>query len=180
MDWYQRQMDEITSSLTQFPDLNLALPHLSTLADPGAITDLSGLQQGGGIPSIQSSGLLSSIIPNADAAFNLSDISSGQSISPKIFSGAAQQFFESISQKTTVHPTMKRIDAEIPYANGPDIQKKLKEYEEALNAPQTPENASRLRQNIERLKEYQKLPERLQEAYYEKEKHLYGLSQNIE
>lgn len=180
MDWYQRQMDEITSSLTQFPDLNLALPHLSTLADPGAIPGLSGLQQGGGMPSIQSSWLLSSIIPNANAAFNLSDISSGQSIPPTIFSGAAQQFFESISQKTTVHPTMKRIDAEIPYANGPDIQKRLKEYEEALNAPQTPENASRLRQNIERLKEYQKLPERLQEAYYEKEKHLYGLSQNIE
>lgn len=34
MDWYQRQMDEISSSLTQFPDLKLALPDLSTLADP--------------------------------------------------------------------------------------------------------------------------------------------------
>lgn len=34
MDWYQRQMDEIIASLTQFPDLNLLLPDLSTLADP--------------------------------------------------------------------------------------------------------------------------------------------------
>lgn len=75
---------------------------------------------------------------------------------------------------------MKRIDAEIPYANGPDIQKKLIEYEEALKTSQSPENTSRLQQNIERLKEYQELPERLQEAYYEKEKHLYGLSQNVE
>lgn len=47
------------------------------------------------------------------------------------------------------------------------------EYEKALEAPQTPENQSLLRENIERLKEYQELPERLQEAYYEKEKHLY-------
>lgn len=56
MDWYQRQMDEITSSLTQFPDLNLALPNLSTLADPGAIPGIeNALQQGGGIANIQSS-----------------------------------------------------------------------------------------------------------------------------
>lgn len=75
---------------------------------------------------------------------------------------------------------MKSIYAEIPYANGPDIKKKLIEYEKALGAPQNAENRSRLQQNIERLKEYLELPERLQELYYEKEKHLYGLSQNVE
>lgn len=85
-----------------------------------------------------------------------------------------------MSQKPSVNPSLKRIDAEIPYANGPDIDKKLIEYEKALGAPQSAENRSRLQQNIERLKEYKELPERLQEAYYEKEKHLYGLSKNVE
>lgn len=33
MDWYQRQMDEIMSSLTHLPDLKIYLPDLSSLAD---------------------------------------------------------------------------------------------------------------------------------------------------
>lgn len=33
MDWYHRQMDEITSSLTQFPDLSLELPDHNDLFD---------------------------------------------------------------------------------------------------------------------------------------------------
>lgn len=40
MDWYQRQMDEVMSSLTQFPDLNLSLPDLTGVhADRGLIPE---------------------------------------------------------------------------------------------------------------------------------------------
>lgn len=35
MDWYQRQMDEIMSSLTHLPDIKIFLPDLSSLADSG-------------------------------------------------------------------------------------------------------------------------------------------------
>lgn len=38
MDWYQRQMDEIMSSLTHLPDLKITLPDLSGLADSGWIS----------------------------------------------------------------------------------------------------------------------------------------------
>ncbi len=35
MDWYQRQMDEIMSSLTHLPDIKIFLPDLAGLADSG-------------------------------------------------------------------------------------------------------------------------------------------------
>lgn len=76
--------------------------------------------------------------------------------------------------------SQKSMYMEFPYANGPDIDKRLIEYEKALNAPQSAENRALIEENMFRLRGYRKLPERLQEAYYEKEKHLYGLSQNLE
>lgn len=126
---------------------------------------------------MQPSSFLSSFLPTADALSLSSLFNPGEENSLYKLTGTPQAAFERFP--ITVNPKMKRIDANIPYANGPDIQKKLIEYEKALEAPQSPENQSRLRQNIERLKEYQELPERLQEAYYEKEKHLYGLSKNV-
>jgi len=39
MDWYQRQMDEIMSSLTHLPGLKIFLPDLTGLADGGLISE---------------------------------------------------------------------------------------------------------------------------------------------
>jgi hypothetical protein len=45
MDWYQRQMDEIMSSLTHLPDIKIFLPDLSALADSGWMSSFgSGLK----------------------------------------------------------------------------------------------------------------------------------------
>ncbi len=98
-------------------------------------------------------------------------------VPPRVFAGANQEAIYALP--ITINPQPKSIEADIPYADGPDIQKKLLEWQKALSAPQSAVNKSRLQQNIQRLKEYQELPERLQEAYYEKEKHLYNLSQNV-
>lgn len=185
MDWYQRQMDEVISSLTQFPDLNLSLPDLSHLGDLGAIPELeSGIQQGGVSSLLQSGGSLWAIIPRTYALPN-NRIWSDNSKGPKIFQGSPQQ-----SQKLfplTVNPRFKRINAEIPYAGALEIQHALEEYTVALEAFKSAPGGSSshaaaissLEQNIETLKEYQWLPERLQEVYYEKEKHLHWLSQNV-
>lgn len=46
MDWYQRQMDEIMSSLTHLPDIKIFLPDLSALADSGWMSSFgSGMKQ---------------------------------------------------------------------------------------------------------------------------------------
>ncbi len=46
MDWYQRQMDEIMSSLTHLPDLKIFLPDLSALGDSGWMSSFgSGMKQ---------------------------------------------------------------------------------------------------------------------------------------
>ncbi len=46
MDWYQRQMDEIMSSLTHLPDIKIFLPDLSSLADSGWMSSFgSGMKQ---------------------------------------------------------------------------------------------------------------------------------------
>ena len=46
MDWYQRQMDEIMSSLTHLPDIKIFLPDLSGLADSGWMSSFgSGMKQ---------------------------------------------------------------------------------------------------------------------------------------
>lgn len=187
MDWYQRQMDEVISSLTQFPDLKLSLPDLTHLGDLGSRPALeTGLQQGTFSSllnwwSVSSSS--SVLIPRADAlSLNWIWI---DSLDPKIFQGSIHQLLGSLP--ITVNPQLKPINAEIPYAGALEIQHALEEYTAALegfrNAPGGSSShaavIASIEQNIEILKEYQWLPERLQEVYYEKEKHLHGLSQNV-
>jgi hypothetical protein len=46
MDWLQRQLDEIVSSLADLPDVHVVLPELSNLADPGWMQNIgSGVQK---------------------------------------------------------------------------------------------------------------------------------------
>lgn len=98
---------------------------------------------------------------------------------PKVPYAVPGTFSQHISQYPTVDPAEDTIDAVFPYPRTEDIDGKMIQYKKALNAPQSPENEAILYENLRELEKYKKMPEMIQEYYYEKEKYLYGLSQNV-
>lgn len=109
----------------------------------------------------------------------------GGGFSPQRFQGGIQDFLR--RAPITVNPQYTAVSAEVPFAGTAEIEHAIKEYTIALEAFRSAPGGSSsyadvissIEQNIETLKEYLTLPEQLQKNYYEKEKHLYGLSQNV-
>lgn len=163
MDWYQKWMDEIMSSLTHLPDLTILFPDVSGLADQGWLKDRSW----------DSNSQNSSALDSQDRASPLNiQVTTDM-----------QNAFEYLDSLPMVNFYPVTVHYSIPFADPQQVKAWIAKHQAIVKSWRSAENSTKdvdvegiitsIEKNIKTAETYLKLPEKLQNIYYQKENLLY-------
>jgi hypothetical protein len=191
IDWYHRQLDEIISSLGNLPDIKLYLPNLTSLADPGWMSSLGSWDKNQ--EEKKESSDYTQEFPIVDNAYSngskINDKSTPNDFIQTKTTGI-RNAFEYLSNLPIIDIHPETIDFQIPWIGKQQAQAWLIRNQaileawknlpnDAANAVDTGPLITSIETNIETVRSYLELPEKLQNLFYIKEKLLHGVLQNV-